>query len=498
MPCAVLLLHRDKTDKCGFGLNALRVGMSQAPLDRGAPSQHGRRVIQRAAYKPETIDVTTGFAAIPASGSYVLRNVRAPACLVEAGSLASDRNGLALLDVAVADGAITSILPAGTPGLEAAPKLDLDGGIALPRLVDVHTHLDKGHIWPRRPNPDGSFVGALNAVAADREANWSAEDVRERMEFGLRCAYAHGTAAIRTHLDSLGKQIGISWPVYAELRSEWAGRITLQASPLFGIDAVADPAHMQAITRAVTDHGDSLLGAVTYMVPELDAALDTLFRAAIENGFDLDFHVDETNDPVARSLEHIADAALRHRFPGKILVGHCCSLSLQQPQDEARIIAKVKEAGIAVVSLPMCNMYLQDRQRGRTPRWRGVTALHELKAAGVPVTIASDNTRDPFYAYGDLDLVETVREGTRILQLDHSDRDWARAVSVTPAEIMGLSSAGRLAVGGPADLILTRARDWTEFFARPQADRSVLVDGRAIDRTLPDYRELDHLMASAT
>ena len=31
------------------------------------------------------------------------------------------------------------------------------------------------------------------------------------------------------------------------------------------------------------------------------------------------------------------------------------------------------DAGIAVVSLPMCNMYLQGRTAGRTPRWRGVT-----------------------------------------------------------------------------------------------------------------------------
>ena len=52
----------------------------------------------------------------------------------------------------------------------------------------------------------------LPAAAEDREANWNAEDVRVRMEFSLRCAYAHGTAALRTHLDSLGKQAAISWP----------------------------------------------------------------------------------------------------------------------------------------------------------------------------------------------------------------------------------------------------------------------------------------------
>jgi cytosine deaminase len=43
----------------------------------------------------------------------------------------------------------------------------------------------------------------------------------------------------------------------------------------------------------------------------------------------------------------------------------------------------------------MCNMYLQERTPGRTPRWRGVTLLHELKDAGIEVSIASDNCRRP-------------------------------------------------------------------------------------------------------
>jgi len=416
--------------------------------------------------------VTTGFARLPDAPAFRLTDLRVPSCLIEGDDISADRNGLARVDLAIADGRIAAIEFAGAAA-GAEPALNLDGGIALPRLVDAHVHLDKGHIWPRSPNPDGTFPGALNTVGVDREANWSAGDVRARMDFSLRSAFAHGTAAMRTHLDSL------------------------QASPLFGADAALDPAHMAAVIAAVKAHGDKLLGCVTYMIPELDRALDILFRAAIENGFDLDFHVDETNDPAARSLEHIADAALRHRFTGRILCGHCCSLALQAPEDEARIFAKLREAGIAVVSLPLCNMYLQDRQQGRTPRWRGVTALHELKAAGVPVMIASDNTRDPFYAYGDLDLVEVLREGTRILQLDHSGPDWANAVARTPAQTMGIK-AGVIAVGASADLILTRARDWTELFSRPQADRTVLVAGRAIDRTLPDYRELDHLMGRAS
>jgi cytosine deaminase len=145
----------------------------------------------------------------------------------------------------------------------------------------------------------------------------------------------------------------------------------------------------------------------------------------------------------------------------------------------------------------MCNLYLQDRAAAHTPRWRGVTLVHEFRAAGVPVAFGSDNTRDPFYAYGDLDCLEVFREGARILHFDHPQAaawDWARTVTTTPAEVGGFAYKGRIAIGQPADLVLFRARTWTELLARPQSDRTVLRGGSPIDRTLPDYRELDDLM----
>ena len=162
------------------------------------------------------------------------------------------------------------------------------------------------------------------------------------------------------------------------------------------------------------------------------------------------------------------------------------------------VIDKVARAGLAVVSLPMCNMYLQDRQPDRTPRWRGVTLLHELKAAGVPVMVSSDNTRDPFYAYGDLDMVEVLREATRILQLDHGATDWTSAVTTTPAGVTRLDAlhASSLRAGAAADMVLTRARSMTELLSRPQSDRTVLVAGRTIDTTLPDYAELDTILTA--
>jgi cytosine/creatinine deaminase len=434
--------------------------------------------------------------ALRGAPAFRLTGLRVPACLVTTAGLGVDREGLAPIDLTIAGGRIASIGPAGGFTLDSdLPAVEAEGGIAFPRFVDIHTHLDKGQIWARRPNPDGTFAAALAAASADREAHWTAEDVRARMSFGLRAAFAYGTGAIRTHLDSLGPQTAITWPVFDELRAEWADRIALQGVSLFPIElALDDEAQFRAIVETAARHGGAL-GGVTFSgrAPDerTEAALDRLVEAASANGLDLDLHVDESGAPEARTLERVIDTVLMQDFAGTVICGHCCSLSTMEEDEMERVVERAAEARIAVVSLPMCNLYLQDRQPGRTPRWRGVAPLHELEAAGVPVMVASDNARDPFSPYGDLDMLEVFRESTRILHLDQSGFDWARAVASTPADLMRLDRHGRLEAGDPADLVLTRARSWSELFARPQSDRVVLVNGEAIEAEPPDYRELD-------
>jgi cytosine deaminase len=430
---------------------------------------------------------------ISASGAFTLVNARLHASLTPSLQAAPDAEGFVLADIDVADGKVARI-EAAQQGRTAADATDLAGRIVLPCFVDCHTHIDKGHIWPRKPNPDGTFAGALEAADADRTARWGEDDLARRMDFSLRCAYAHGTRALRTHLDSIPPQEDISWPVFEQMRETWRGRIDLQAACLFGIDRVGDAAWFDRLARRVAAAG-GVLGTVTYMVPDLDVLLDRMFQVATRHGLDLDFHADETDAVSAISLKRIAEAALRHRFEGKILVGHCCSLARQPDREVLETLDTVAKAGLAVVSLPLCNLYLQDRRtNGTTPRWRGVTLLHEMKARGIPVAVASDNTRDPFYAYGDLDMLEVYREATRILHLDHPVADWPVTVAATPAEIMRLDDAGILRAGGPADFIVFKGRNWTELLSRPESDRIVVRGGGALERALPDYAELDDLM----
>jgi cytosine/creatinine deaminase len=425
-------------------------------------------------------------------GRYVLRQARVLGAMLPRPLPPLDFDGFAIVDILVDEGAIATIAPHGAVDLGDAPEAIMSGRIVLPLFVDVHTHLDKGHIWRRKRNRRGDFESALAATIEDRSANWTAADVAARMEFSLRSAYAHGATAIRTHIDSVGAQTRISWPVFAEARKRWRGRIDLQASPLFTIEFASDPSHMAEVEAMLDTHGTGILGAATRMAPNLSEGLNVLFTLAERKGWELDFHVDESSDPQARSLKVIADMAIERRFARPILVGHCCSLALQEEDERRKTIDAVARAGLNVVSLPMCNMFLQDREAGRTPRWRGVTALHELRAAGVKTMIASDNTRDPFYAYGDMDMMEVWREGVRILHLDYPFADWAPAVSALPGQAMGLD-CGVLRPGARADFILTRARDFTELLARPQSDRIVVRGGEASGARPPDYAELDAL-----
>jgi cytosine deaminase len=113
----------------------------------------------------------------------------------------------------------------------------------------------------------------------------------------------------------------------------------------------------------------------------------------------------------------------------------------------------------------------------------------------VRVAVASDNCRDAFHGYGDHDMLEVFREAARIGHLDRPFGDWPRTVTATPADLMGLTGAGRIGPGMPADLVLFEGRSWSELLSRPQANRVVLRNGRAIERRLPDYRELDDLVS---
>ena len=103
------------------------------------------------------------------------------------------------------DGFFTDIQWSTNNNHEAAlvngPNIDLGGRIVLPRLAELHAHLDKTQTWERAPNLVGTYEGAKSGAKADRKTKWPEEDVYRRMNFALQSAYAHGTRSLRTHID---------------------------------------------------------------------------------------------------------------------------------------------------------------------------------------------------------------------------------------------------------------------------------------------------------
>jgi hypothetical protein len=120
-----------------------------------------------------------------------------------------------------------------------------------------------------------------------------------------------------------------------------------------------------------------------------------------------------------------------------------------------------------------------------------------MRARGIRVSFASDNTRDPFYAYGDMDMLEVMREATRIGHLDHSRDDWVEAFLTAPAATCGFDAPSLRArrarrSGDREGAQLDRA-------FRPPASRPHRYpdgNGVRIDRTARLRRFSTHLMTT--
>ncbi len=91
------------------------------------------------------------FTNLPKNRSFVLKNATVPVCLIQdtPKTITADDDGLARLDIEVQNGEINSIAKPRSESLASA-SIDLDGSLVWPCFADIHTHIDKGHIWPRK------------------------------------------------------------------------------------------------------------------------------------------------------------------------------------------------------------------------------------------------------------------------------------------------------------------------------------------------------------
>jgi len=404
-------------------------------------------------------------------------------------------------DVTIEGNRIVAVRDSAEPAAAADPAArttDLGGLLVFPGLLEVHTHLDKCHTWDRAPGVHSDFWESVEILEADC-VNWTEEDVYRRADFALRSAWAHGTVALRTHLNTNARAGAGAHAALERLQTEWRGRMRLQTVSLFAFQEFFGGEADRIIELSARHHATAL-GGFPQPGPDLPRQLDEVMAAARELGVGLDFHVDESGLVHAECLRATAEAVLRNQFPHPVACGHNCSLSVQDPARARETLSLVKAAGIGIIALPLTNLHLQGRARHpaksgqrfgapRTPQWRGLTLLHECIDAGITVACGGDNVRDAFIGWGDFDPVEVYIESVRIAQLDTRLAFSPSVVTTGAAAIMGLPGYGRVAPGSPADLVVFSARKLYSLLARPATPRRFIHGEEFREPVLPDFEE---------
>jgi cytosine deaminase len=368
--------------------------------------------------------------------------------------------------IAILNGRIAAIgAPADT---RAATVLDGAGRIALPGLVEAHTHLDKsllGMPWYRN---------AVGPRLIDRIDNERAErgalpiDARRQSARQAVLSIGHGTTHIRTHVD-VDTDIGTRG-----IEGVLATRAALADS--VGIDLVAFPQSgllMRPGTLDLLEHalrlGAETVGGLDPCAIDRDPKghLDAVFGLAERFGRGVDIHLHETGEMGAFSMELIIERAHALGMAGRVIISHAFCLGAPDPALVEPLIAALARASVAIMTTG-------------TPS-RPVPPLKRLAEAGVVVCAGSDGIRDTWGPYGNADMLQRA---TLLGMRNNLRRD-----DELPIALAACTSGGAVALGLPdyglaegcfAALVLVPAETLAEAIAQCPGGRTTIRRGAVV------------------
>jgi cytosine deaminase len=377
-----------------------------------------------------------------------------------------------------ATGCITDAAPVLEPRPGDEPQ-DCTGMVLLPAPAEPHAHLDKALSAAAAPNPTFDLTGAIEAWRAYRPT-LTEEEILGRARLAADELIAHGTTAIRSHVD-VGPGIELrAVNALLTLRGELAGRADLQivalpTPPMLGVEG----AESRRLVDAALEAGVDVMGGAPHIDLDPIEASEYALTTAKAAGVPLDLHVDEQLDPHALWLEDLVALVVKHGFEFGAVASHCVSLGVQEHEVQERVARAAAAAGVAIVTLPQTNLYLQARDRRSSPP-RGLTALRALLDAGATLGAGADNVRDPFNCVGRSDALETA---ALLIMAGHLTPDEAyAAVSTGSRKAMGLPAV-TLEPGSPAEVLAVRGDSLVDAIARSSDDRLVVHAGRLVART---------------
>ncbi|MBI3329490.1 MAG: amidohydrolase family protein [Nitrospinae bacterium] len=361
----------------------------------------------------------------------------------------------------------------------AHQMLDITGKLVLPGFVESHIHPDKAFVADRAP---GLCRGGPTpqVLVAELKKAFTVQDIYVRARRTLLLAIRHGCTAMRAHveIDPFVELRGVE--ALQRLQAELADVLDLQLIA-FAQEGIFHDDVTQGMLREALQRGLRVLGGCPYMDADQRRHIDWFFETSQAAGVPLDFHADSSDDPALLTCEYIAEQTIAHGMQGQVTLGHLCTLDVLEPDRRARVIDKLREAGIHAISLPATELHVKGRSDARA--WRGVTRIAELRAAGVNVAISTNNIVNPFTPYGHPDLLRQALIAAMAAHLGNLDQmAWLlELVTINPARALNLEGYG-LVEGCRADLVVLDAATPAQAITEQAEKLWVLKAGRIVAR----------------
>ncbi|EFH11394.1 amidohydrolase family protein [Teichococcus cervicalis] len=376
--------------------------------------------------------------------------------------------GGAATDMLLRDGRIARIAPdQAVPG---ALVEDGAGALAIPGLVEAHTHLDKT-LWGMGWIPNSAGPRLIDKIDNERRVKKELGlDAERQSGRQLVQSLRHGTTHIRTHVDidtegGLGAVEGV-----LRMRERYADvmDVELVAFPQSGL--LVRPGTLELVDEALR-LGCEVVGGLDPCGIDRDPAghLDAVFALSQKHGKPLDIHLHEPGLLGAFSMELIFERTRALGMQGQVVVSHAFCLG---DADAAMVNALLDE--IAALDIGIMTTGSASRP---------VPAVAQLVARGIRVCSGNDGIRDSWGPYGNGDMLErAMMVGLR--NNFRRDEEVAMALAVCTqggAEIMRLKDYG-LAEGCRADLVLVAAESVAEAVVAHPPRALVVKRGNVVAR----------------
>lgn len=406
--------------------------------------------------------------------------------IIRNANLATGQNGF---DVGISAGKITAI-EKRLEG-ECSKEIDATGRLVSPPFCDPHFHMDATlSLGMPRMNVSGTLLEGI-ALWGELRPVVTKEELVDRALRYCDLAVSQGLLFIRSHVDTSDPRL-VTAEAMLEVREKVAPYIDLQLVAFPQDGYFRAPEGVAALNRAL-DMGVEIVGGIPHFERTMDdgrTSLEALCRIAADRGLAVDIHCDETDDPMSRHIETLADQTIRFGLEGKVAGSHLTSMHSMDNYYVSKLIPLMAEAKINVISNPLINIMLQGRH-DTYPKRRGLTRVRELMEAGLNVCFGQDCTMDPWYSMGSADMLEVAHMGIHVAQMGSIEdkKNIFDAITLNSARTMRLENYG-LEIGCNADLVILQANDVIEALRLKPARLFVIKGGKVISQTPPRISEL--------